>query len=222
MANSAALLTNPASHFDLVRPGVTIYGLNPVPDRVDSRDLGLRPAMTLLARVANVKRLAAGQGIAYGHSYVTARPTTVALLPLGYADGLPWQASNVGPVLLAGQRRTVSGRISMDQITVDFDADNQHNPDDLREPLDPTPLTDVAERLDVQPGDVAVLFGAGPGAPSAADWAEAAGTIDYEIVSRIGARVPRIYVGTAGREDVEPGRSVEAGRLVQDGGPSDG
>ncbi len=202
LANSAALLTNPASHFDLVRPGVSIYGLNPVPDHLDSGDLGLRPAMTLLARVANVKRVPAGQGIAYGHSYVTARPTTVALLPLGYADGLPRHAGNAGPVLLAGVRRTVSGRVSMDQITVDLALDNQHNPADQAEPLDPGA---TGGRPDVQPGDVAVLFGAGPAAPRADDWAEAAGTIGYEIVARIGARVPRIHIGRAGREDVAEG-----------------
>jgi alanine racemase len=145
----------------------------------------LRPAMTARARVALTKRVPAGQGVSYGHTYFTPKETTLALVPLGYADGVPRHASNTGPVQLGGRRRTVAGRVCMDQIVIDL--------------ADPgaDPAAEVAD-LDVRVGDIAVLFGAGPGEPTAQDWADAAGTISYEIVSRVGARVPRIYVGTAG------------------------
>jgi alanine racemase len=193
LANSAATLTNPATHFDLVRPGIAVYGLSPVPELSTAAELGLRPAMTLLSRVANVKRVPAGQGVSYGHTYVTSRPTTVVLLPIGYADGLPRHAGNNGPVQLAGQRHRVAGRVCMDQVVIDL----ANQPDGADPGADP----DVAAALaDVRPGDVALLFGGAAGQPSAQDWAEAAGTISYEVVSRLGSRVPKIYLGTAGRE----------------------
>jgi alanine racemase len=173
LANSAAALTNPGARFDVVRPGLAVYGLSPVPQLASARDLGLRPAMTLLSRVALAKRVPAGHGISYGHAYTTDRETTVALLPLGYADGLPRHAGNAGPVSLAGELRRVAGRVCMDQIV-----------------LDAGPGSSVRE------GDVAVIFGPGDaGEPTAQDWADAAGTISYEIVTRIGPRVPRIHVG---------------------------
>ena len=187
LANSAAALTNPATHFDVIRPGIAVYGLSPVPDLATSAELGLRPAMTLLGRVAHVKHVAAGQGISYGHTYTTRRPTTVALLPIGYADGLPRHAGDGGPVQLVGQRHRIAGRVCMDQFVIDL----ANQPDGVD-------LDDAAELADVQPGDVAVLFGGAPGQPTAQDWAEAAGTISHEIVSRLGPRIPRIYVGTAG------------------------
>jgi alanine racemase len=186
LANSAATLTNPAAQFDLVRPGIAVYGLSPVPELASAAELGLRPAMSLLSRVAQVKRVAAGEGISYGHTYTTSRPTTAVLLPIGYADGLPRHAGNRGPVLLAGQRHQIAGRVCMDQFVIDL--------------ANQTDQPDGQELAEVQPGEVAVLFGGGPGEPSAQDWAEAADTISYEIVSRIGHRVPRIYVGDAGRE----------------------
>jgi alanine racemase len=174
LANSAATVTNRDATFDLVRPGVAVYGLSPVPDLASAADLGLRPAMTLLGRIAQVKALPAGHGIAYGHEYTTSRPTRVALVPLGYADGLPRHAGNSGPVQLAGSRHVVAGRVSMDQVVVDAGPD-----------------------VEAVEGDVAVLFGTGEdGGPTAEDWAVAAGTISYEIVTRIGPRVPRIYVGS--------------------------
>lgn len=174
LANSAATVTNRDSTFDLVRPGVAVYGLSPVPDLASAADLGLRPAMTLLGRISQVKSLPAGHGIAYGHEYTTSRPTRVALVPLGYGDGLPRHAGNAGPVQLAGSRHVVAGRVSMDQVVVDAGPD-----------------------VEAVEGDVAVLFGTGEdGGPTAEDWAVAAGTISYEIVTRIGPRVPRIYVGS--------------------------
>jgi alanine racemase len=172
LANSAATLTRPDAHYDLVRPGVAVYGLSPVPGET----FGLRPAMTARARVALTKRVPAGQGVSYGHTYVTERETTLALVPLGYADGVPRHGSNIGPVQLGGRRRTIAGRVCMDQIMVDVGDDP------------------------VVAGDVATLFGPGDdGAPTATDWADAIGTINYEVVTRFGStRVPRLYDGTAG------------------------
>jgi alanine racemase len=168
IANSAATLTRPDAHYDLVRPGIAIYGLSPI----EGRRYGLRPAMTAHARVALTKRVPAGQGVSYGLTYHTERETTLALIPLGYGDGVPRHASNAGPVELGGRIRTVAGRVCMDQIMVDCGDDP------------------------VAPGDVATLFG--PDSPTADDWAAAAGTINYEIVTRFGgSRVPRAYDGEA-------------------------
>jgi alanine racemase len=172
LANSAATLTAPEQHFDLVRPGIAVYGLSPVPDVGGPADFGLRPAMTVSAGLVLVKRVPAGSGVSYGHIYTTEQETTLGLVPLGYADGVPRAAGNIGPVLAAGRRRTVAGRVCMDQIVLDLG-------------------DDAAEG-----GDPVVLFGDGTeGVPTAQDWADATGTISYEIVTRIGPRVPRVYVG---------------------------
>ncbi|AXH97352.1 alanine racemase [Ornithinimicrobium avium] len=174
MANSAATLTTPQASWDMVRPGLAVYGLSPVPDLGPAAELGLRPAMRVTARVAVAKRVPAGQGLSYGHTYVTPRETTVVDVPLGYADGIPRHASGSGPVQIGGRRFTVSGRVCMDQFVVD-----------------------VGD-LPVAAGDEVVFFGPGDGGePTAQDWAEAAGTISYEIVTRFGPRVPRVYVGGA-------------------------
>jgi alanine racemase len=173
LANSAATLTAPDLHLDLVRPGIAVYGISPVPDLGGPPDFGLRPAMTLTGRLVLVKRVPAGSGVSYGHEYVTDRETTLGLVPLGYADGIPRHAGNAGPVLAAGRRRTLAGRVCMDQVVLD--------------------LGDDAAAA----GDEVVLFGPGDdGAPTAQDWADAAGTIAYEIVTRVGPRVPRTYTGT--------------------------
>lgn len=157
----------PEARLDAVRFGIGMYGLSPF-DGVTSAELGLRPAMTLRAAVVKTRQVAAGAGVSYDHTYRSERETTLALVPLGYADGIPRQASGAGPVLLNGRRYRVAGRIAMDQFVLDVGDDR------------------VAE------GDVATLFGdPASGAPSATDWADAAGTINYEIVTRIGARVPR-------------------------------
>ncbi|HET6818539.1 MAG TPA: alanine racemase [Mycobacteriales bacterium] len=174
LANSAATLALPDTHFDLVRPGVAVYGLSPGPEVGTADTLGLRPAMRLTAQVALAKQVPEGQGVSYAHRYTTTRPTTLALVPLGYADGVPRHATNVGPVQINGRRFTISGTVCMDQFVVD-----------------------VGD-LSVAAGDEVVLFGRGnDGEPTADDWAAAIGTINYEIVTRIGARVPRRYVGGA-------------------------
>jgi alanine racemase len=174
LANSAATLTRPDTHFDLVRPGIAVYGLTPIP----GRDFGLRPAMTARARVMLTKRVPAGQGVSYGHTYHTSTETTLAVVPLGYADGVPRIASNSGPVALGGKIRRIAGRVCMDQVVLDCGDDP------------------------VSAGDVAVLFGPGDsGEPTADDWAAVCDTINYEIVTRFGStRVPRVYDG--GRETV--------------------
>jgi alanine racemase len=172
LANSAATLTAPATHFDLVRPGLAVYGLSPVPDIGSPADLGLRPAMTLLSTVALTKRVPAGSGVSYLHRYVTSAPTSLALVPLGYADGVPRSATNLAQVQLRGRRRTIAGTVCMDQFVLDVGED------------------------DVDAGDEVVLFGPGTGGePTAQDWADWLGTINYEIVTRVGARVPRTYTG---------------------------
>ncbi|KUL36565.1 alanine racemase [Actinoplanes awajinensis] len=173
IANSAATLTRPDAHFDLVRVGIAAYGLSPIAGRAD----GLRPAMTAQARVTLTKRVPAGQGVSYGLTYRTTEETTLAVVPLGYGDGVPRHASSTGPVRIGGTTARIAGRVCMDQLVVD---------------VGDTPV--VA-------GDVATLFGPGDdGGPTADDWAEATGTINYEIVTRFGSsRVPRVYVG-----EVEP------------------
>jgi alanine racemase len=169
IANSAATLTRPDAHFDLVRVGIAMYGLSPVA----GRGFGLRPAMTARARVMLTKRVPAGQGVSYGHTYRTAATSTLAVVPLGYADGVPRAASNAGPIALGGKIRTIAGRVCMDQVVLDCGDDR------------------------VAAGDVAVLFGPGDrGEPTADDWAEVCDTINYEIVTRFGGvRVPRRYDG---------------------------
>ncbi|WNI17304.1 alanine racemase [Actinacidiphila sp. ITFR-21] len=180
IANSPGTLTLPEAHFDLVRPGIAMYGISPVPQLGGPADFGLRPVMTLSAHLASVKRVPGGHGVSYGHHYVTPGDTTLALVPLGYADGVPRHASGAGPVLVAGKWRVVAGRVAMDQFVVDLGGDA------------------------AGPGDEAVLFGPGDdGEPTAEDWARAAGTIAYEIVTRIGPRVPRTYLdGAAGAVDL--------------------
>lgn len=171
LANSGATLALPETHFNLVRPGIATYGLSPFGHALPSAELGLRPAMTLTARLAMVKRVPAGAGVSYGLTWTAPRPSTLGLIPLGYGDGLPRHASNGGPVLVGGRRRTIVGRVCMDQCVVDLEDDH------------------------AAAGDEVVLFGPGTaGEPTADDWADAARTINYEIVTRLGPRIPRRYV----------------------------
>ncbi len=180
IANSPATLTLPGTHFDLVRTGVAMYGISPSPEVGTPEDFGLRPVMTLSASLASVKRVPGGHGVSYGHLYTTPGETTLALVPVGYADGIPRAGSGTGPVLVGGKWRTVAGRVAMDQFVVDLGGDT------------------------AEVGDEAVLFGPGDrGEPTAEDWARATGTIAYEVVTRISARVPRVYLGEIREEDTE-------------------
>ena len=174
LANSAATLTRPDLHLDLVRPGVAVYGLDPLHRPVARSPL--RPAMTLSARVALVKRVPAGEGVSYGHAWKAREDTTLALVPIGYADGVPRRLNADGGmrVLLGGRSRPVVGTVCMDQVVVDCGPDGGG----------------------VAPGDRAVLFGPGDaGEPTAQDWADALGTIHYEVVTGVhGRRVARTAV----------------------------
>ena len=166
LSSTAAALRRDQSAYTAVRPGIGLYGLSPYGDG-DGVRLGLRPAMTLETRIAAVRRVPAGAGVSYDSTWRAERPTSLALVPLGYADGVPRAASNRAEVLVAGRRRPVRGRIAMDQFVIETDGD-------------------------VRVGEPVVLFGdPATDAPSADDWARWADTIGYEIVTRIGPRVLR-------------------------------
>jgi alanine racemase len=170
LAASEAAILRPDLRFDLVRTGIALYGL-PAAEGMDAHALGLRPVMEVSGTVAAVRRVPAGAGVSYGFTARTQRETTLALVPLGYADGIPRSASNRAEVLIGDRRCPVVGRIAMDQFLVD------------------------AGDAPVAVGDRVVLWGDGAtGAPTVEEWAQWAGTIDYEIVARLGARVPRVPV----------------------------
>jgi alanine racemase len=171
LANSAAAILRPSSRLDVVRCGLASYGLDPAPGLTP--DIGLRPAMTARASLAMTKPVEAGSAVSYGRTWVADHATTLGLVPVGYADGLPRVGGNRAEVWVDGRRRPVRGRICMDQLVVDLDGD------------------------DPGAGADAVLFGPGAhGEPTAQDWAEACGTISYEIVTRIGGRMVRTHVDT--------------------------
>jgi alanine racemase len=173
LANSAATVALPHTWYDLVRPGIALYGLDPLGG--DAAAHGLRPAMTVRAPVALTKRVPAGVGVSYGHTYFAQSETTLALVPVGYADGVPRAAGNRAPVLAAGAHRTIAGRVCMDQLVLDVGDD------------------------EIAPGDAVVLWGPGDqGEPTAQQWADVLDTIHYELVTRVGGRFTRRYVGSAG------------------------
>lgn len=175
IANSPAAMTRPDLAFDMVRPGIAVYGLSPIPEL---GDMGLIPAMTVKCPVALVRSVHAGDGVSYGHRWIADRDTTLALLPVGYADGIFRSLSGRIEVLIKGRRRQAVGRICMDQFVVDLGPD----------------ATDVAE------GDDAILFGPGTqGEQTAQDWAELLGTINYEVATSPRGRIARTYL-QAGRE----------------------
>jgi alanine racemase len=170
LAATGAALRVPEARFDMVRLGLGIYGLSPFNDATPA-DLGLRPAMELSAAIISVKRVPAGTPVSYDYTYRTPGESTLALVPLGYGDGISRHASGRGPVWIGGQSYPVAGRIAMDQLVVD--------------------VGDAPVAI----GDRAVLFGdPSTGVPSASDWAAAADTINYEIVTRIGGRVERTWL----------------------------
>ncbi len=169
LANSAAALTRPDMHYDLARIGMASYGVSPMNDNAEQ--FGLRRVMTVRASIANVRDVPAGAGVSYGHRYLTTRPSRLALLPLGYADGLPRAGTNVAPVAVRGQRLTASGTICMDQFVVD-----------------------VGD-LDFAIGESVTIFGAQ--GPSAEEWAQACSTVGYEMTTRLGARLAKRFLGGA-------------------------
>jgi alanine racemase len=169
LSNSSATMSRPDLAFDMVRPGIAVYGLSPVPEL---GDMGLIPAMTVKCAVALVKSIHAGEGVSYGHTWIAERDTTVALMPIGYADGVFRALGGRLDVLINGRRRPGVGRICMDQFLVD---------------LGPGPI-------DVVEGDEAILFGpGGSGEPTAQDWADLLGTIHYEVVTSPRGRITRTY-----------------------------
>ncbi|GAB2588373.1 alanine racemase [Microlunatus antarcticus] len=171
LANSAGALLLPEARFDLVRVGIAAYGIEPAPGLAELAGVRLTPVMRLRAQLALVKRIEAGTGVSYGWTWTAPEDTVVGLVPLGYADGVPRHAGNVAEVEVGGRRAPVRGRICMDQLVVELGPGSR-----------------------AEPGDEVTLFGAGPDAPTAADWAEVCGTIGYEIVTRVGARVPRHHL----------------------------
>lgn len=170
LSNSGGLWAHPELGFDLIRTGIAMYGLTPAANLGSAADLGLEPAMTLRARLANVKLVEAGTSVSYGSTWTTPTPTTLGLVPLGYADGVPRASGNRVDVAMAGRRFPAVGRIAMDQFVIDL------------------------EGADAHAGDEVVLFGPGRNGELTADeWAARIDTIGYELVTRVGARVPREY-----------------------------
>ncbi len=170
MANSAAILNFPESYFDLVRPGLILYGLYPSLEM--KRELDLRPALSLKTKIVYLKKTSSGRTISYGRTYVTGKETIIATIPVGYGDGYSRFLSNKGEVLVKGKRAPVRGRICMDQTMVE-----------------------VGHIPGVEVGDEVVLIGRqGEESITVEEIAERIGTVPHEIVSRLGKRVPRVYV----------------------------
>ena len=171
-ANSAATLADASAHFDMVRPGISVYGISPS-DALTQQAAALRPALALRARVSHVKQVRAGDRISYGLRHRFDSDTTVATLPLGYADGVPRRLfAGGGEVLIGGRRRPIVGVVTMDQLMVDCGTEK------------------------VAIGDEAVLIGSqGNESITANEWAERLGTIGYEVVCGISGRIERRYTG---------------------------
>lgn len=170
VSNSAAIIQMPEANLDMVRSGISTYGLYPS-DEVDETLLVLKPAMELVTRIVYIKDLEAGIGIGYGSSYVTKRPTKVATIPIGYADGYPRALSNQGRVLIKGQTAPIIGRICMDQFMVD--------------------ITDL---IGIEEGDVVTLIGQnGNERITVEEIGAMANSFNYEVVCDISKRVPRVY-----------------------------
>ena len=172
IANSAAALSNKAAHKNIIRWGIGLYGLSPdVTNMGDSKSLGLKPAMKLFAKLQLVKSVKAGQSVGYGGTAITKSDTKLGVVTLGYADGVPRNANNSAGIYVAGKRAPIIGRVSMDQFVVDLGLDSL-----------------------AKTGDEVIVFGDGSqGEYTIDEWAKACATINYEIVTRIGVRVPRIY-----------------------------
>lgn len=166
-ANSMGVIGYKNSHFNMVRPGLVIYGLYPK----TGLKISLKPVLSLKTRIIFFKKVPAGYGISYGHKYITKRDTAIVTLPIGYGDGYPRNLSNLAPVLIKGRRFKISGRVCMDQIMVDI------------------------KDLPIRIGDEVVLIGLqGRNKITAEELARLSGTIPYEIVCGLGSRIPRVYI----------------------------
>jgi alanine racemase len=184
LANTPATLTLPDSWHDLVRPGGAIVGLSTLPGGAPD---WLTPAMTVRARLVQTKRVAAGTGVSYGHRYATTAPATLGVVPLGYNEGIPRLATNTAQMSVRGRRFTVAGTVNMNQTILD--------------------LGD----LPAEAGDEVILFGPGTsGEPTAQEWADALGTLSYEIVTRFTGKVPRSYRGVTSAQDRVAGQADDA------------
>ena len=173
LANTAGALWHPDSRFNLVRVGIGMYGLSPNAERAGSAQLGLIPAMTVVARVSSLKKVSAGAGVSYSHTWIAVRETQLGLVPVGYADGIPRNASNRVGVAIGGKIVSQVGTIAMDQFVVD--------------------CTDLL--AEVSAGTEVYLFGSGAHGEWTADqWGLECGSVGYEIVTRLGARIPRVHV----------------------------
>ena len=172
IANSAALFTNKSTHKNIIRSGIALFGLSPDIKTIgDSSSLGLKPAMKLKAKLNLVKEVKAGSSVGYGGTAVLKSDTKLGVVALGYADGIPRNTNNLAGVFVDKKRAPIIGRVSMDQFVVDLG------------------ITSNAKT-----GDEVIVFGDGSGGEYTVDeWAKAANTINYEIITRIGPRVPRIY-----------------------------
>jgi alanine racemase len=182
-ANSAATMKLPQAHFDAVRPGIAMYGLDPSSEWPPVFEI--RPALTLKSKVSRVRTLPAGAGVSYSRTYVTTKPTRAALVPVGYGDGYHRSLSNRSQVLIRGRRAPIIGRVCMDQFVVD-----------------------VSDIPDVQQDDEVVLIGQqGSERISAEELAALAGTINYEVTTSLLPRVARVYLrGGEQLIDRNPGR----------------
>jgi alanine racemase len=180
LANGPATLNLPQSYFDLVRPGGPVVGLCTTPGGVPD---WLRPAMTVRARLIQAKRVPGGSGVSYGHRHVTAGPATVGVIPLGYNEGVPRLASSTAQVLIRGRRFSIAGTVNMNHTMID-----------------------VGD-LPAEAGDEVILFGPGDaGEPTAQEWADALGTLSYEIVTRFTGKIPRSYSGVTSAPGCPEGR----------------
>jgi alanine racemase len=172
IANSAALFTNKSTHKNIIRSGIALFGLSPDVKTIgDSSSLGLKPAMKLKAKLNLVKEVKAGSSVGYGGTAVLKSDTKLGVVALGYADGIPRNTNNLAGVFVDKKRAPIIGRVSMDQFVVDLGVTSN-----------------------AKTGDEVIVFGDGSGGEYTVDeWAKAANTINYEIITRIGPRVPRIY-----------------------------
>ena len=170
IGNSAAIAELPDVHLDAVRAGITIYGIYPS-DEVDRSKLALKPVMSLISHVAYIKEVPAGTPVSYGGTFVTARPTRIATIPVGYGDGYPRLMSGKGDVLIRGKRAPILGRVCMDQLMVD--------------------VTDIeAEEFD----QVTLLGTDGDETISVDEIGHLSGRFPYELTCDINQRVPRVFV----------------------------